>query len=439
MVFTPDSLAVTTSVADSLSSSHAGEDLSQLFQKCAVSVLVGALVGLEREYAHGQKEQLFAGVRTFPLISLFGFVAALLAAHISTWIFVAALLGFASLVIASYIFVARTGDIGATTEIAALLVFLFGALIYWDYIALAVALAVVVTLFLSMRVTLHTIVGKMVAEDIYATLKFAIITVIVLPLLPDRTFGPLDVLNPRHIWYMVILIAGISFAGYVLVKIFGSQKGIQITGLLGGMVSSTAVTLSFSRKSREAERLSRNFAAAIILASTIMYPRVLLEIVAVNQSLAQKMLLPIALLVVAGVTVSLFLWLRSRGEQVEEVKLKNPFELSSAIKFGLVFALILFVSKAAQVYLGSSGIYGASALAGLTDVDAVTLSMANLAKSTISESVAATAILLAIISNTLVKGGITIALGSAALRRYTLPGFALVAVVGIAALLVVIW
>ena len=209
--------------------------------------------------------------------------------HTNFWILAVLATGSIALVVSSYVLEARAGHHGATSEVAAIIVFILGALIFHEFYAVAIACSVVLTLFLSLKQPLQRLVAHVSEEDIYATLKFAIITAIVLPVLPNQTMGPLDVINPRQVWYMVILIAGISFAGYVLVKVFGSKRGLVITGLLGGLVSSTAVTLSFSQRSREIPDLSRTFASAIILACTIMYPRVLIEIAVVNPALLALM------------------------------------------------------------------------------------------------------------------------------------------------------
>ncbi len=406
--------------------------LAVLFQKGAISLLVGALVGIERERSSEDHQKLFAGIRTFPLIALLGFLSGLLGTAIAPWVLGVFAAGFMAMVIVSYFLEARTGFHGATSEVAAIVVFILGVLIHHEFYIVAVATSVVLTLFLSLKAPLRQLVSHVQAEDIYATLKFAIITAIILPILPNTTLGPLDVLNPRQVWYMVVLIAGISFAGYVLVKVFGSKKGLALTGMMGGLVSSTAVTLSFSQKSREAPELGKTFASAIVLACSIMFPRILVEIAVVNRSLLAFIWPFIAILTVSGVGASMLLLFGKKKDSTTDVDLKNPFELMSAIKFGLIFAVIIFASKAAQIYLGDGGVYLAAGLAGLTDVDAITLSMANLSKTTLSESTASVAILIAVVMNTIVKGSIAFSLGAAALRRYTLPGFGLVLITGLA-------
>ena len=412
------------------------DDVATLFQKAGISLLLGALVGLERERSLEDSHKLFAGIRTYPLIGLLGFLAALLANVVSVWMLVALAIGFFALVIVSYVFEAREGYFGATSEISAVIIFLLGALVYHELYAIAIGTSVALALILSLKGSLQRLITKVQEEDIFATLKFAIITAIILPVLPDRAMGPLEILNPRQIWYMVVLIAGISFLGYILVKILGSKKGISLTGLLGGLVSSTAVTLSFSHKSKTVPDLARTFASAIVLACSIMFPRILVEIAVVNPSLFRFIWPYMLILTLTGVAASTVLLFGSRKSTAQVVELQNPFELMSAIKFGAVFALILFISKAAQLYLGNNGVFLAAALAGTTDVDAITLSMANLAKSTVSEPAAAVAIVIAITVNTVVKAGIAISLGAMALRRYTLPGFGAVLAAG---LCIIVW
>jgi len=402
----------------------------EFFYRFGVALVLGILVGLEREYS-GESGHHFGGIRTFAFISLLGCASAMIATEYVIWFLPLAFIALAAMVLASYVIISEEGDIGLTTEITSLLVFICGALVYWGYLELGAALAVIVTLFLSLKVKLHALAARISQEDILAALKFAIITVIILPILPNRTYGPLDVLNPYNIWLMVVFISGVNFIGYVLVKVLGSQHGIGLTGLLGGLVSSTAVALSFSQRSQEEPILGRDFALAITVASTTMFPRVLFEVYILNQALAYSLLAPLLAAAGVGLAACLYLWFSSRSHERGEVSVSNPFELGPAIQFGLLFAIILFVSKAAQVYVGETGVYLSSVLAGLTDVDAIALSMARLAGADVSYIVAARAVTLAALSNTLVKGGIAVSLGSASLRRYILPIFGAVLVVGI--------
>jgi uncharacterized membrane protein (DUF4010 family) len=326
-----------------------------------------------------------------------------------------------------------------TTEVTALLVFLVGGLAFWGHLEVAAALAVVVTLILSLKSPLQRWVARIEREDIYATLKFAIITVIVLPLLPDQGYGPYEVLNPRQIWWMVIFISGINFTGYILSKVLEARRGILLTGLVGGLASSTAVTLGFSQRSREEPGLSRAFVLGIAAASVLMFGRILVEIVAINQSLAQGLLLPLGVPLVIGVTWCLYLFFTERPTGPGQVSFSNPFKLEQAIKFGLFFAGVLLVAEWTQDALGDAGVYLSSLAAGLTDVDAISLSMARLSNTgDVAADVATRAVVLATVSNTVVKGGMVVALGAPALRRYTLPIFGSLVVSGVGAALLLV-
>ena len=407
------------------------------------ALLIGLLIGAEREFARLREDvKSFAGVRTFPLISLLGCSAGLLTDLTSAWTLAVLALLLAVLIALAYMFDAREGRVGLTTEIASLMVFVCGALCYWDYLELAAALAVITFGFLTLKPQLHGLAARISSEDLYATLKFAIISLIVLPVLPNQTYGPepFDAFNPYRTWLMVVFISGISFLGYVMIKVVGSRRGIGLTGLLGGLVSSTAVTLSLSERSQDHPELARPFALAITLAWTMMFGRVLVEVAVLNQALLQALWLPMGAGMLAGVAFCIIYYFGQRTDQGSDVKLANPFELGPAIKFGILYAVILLAAKAAQFYFQDAGLYAASALAGLADVDAISLSMAELAgaEGGIVTSTAARAVVLAAISNTIVKGGIAISLGSESLRRALLPPFLVMLVTsGVVAFLIV--
>jgi uncharacterized membrane protein (DUF4010 family) len=294
---------------------------------------------------------------------------------------------------------------------------------------------VVTTLLLSTKAPLHHLAERIREEEIYAILKFGIVSVIVLPLLPNRTFGPFQVLNPRLIWWMVVLISAVSMIGYMLTRWLGARQGVAMTGLLGGLASSTAVAFGLSQKARDAEdSLAKCFALGIVIASTVMFFRMLLLVFVVNPALTRAVMLSMALPAVVGVGGAIILWKQKSGEQDAALPVKNPMELGSAIKFGLVFAVVLFVARAGYHYFGTSGIYAAAALAGLADVDAITISAAGLAREgVLTPSTAGAAILLAGAMNTLVKGGIAAVLGGPALRRVIVPVFAALTLATLAA------
>jgi uncharacterized membrane protein (DUF4010 family) len=401
--------------------------------RIAVALGLGMLIGLERERAKGQEGG--AGVRTFALIALAGAIAGHLQLDLGLdWIALAIFAAVGALLVTSYVLTARQGDTGITTEVSALLAFLLGLLCAHGQLQMAGGVAVAMALMLALRDWLHALARRIDTADVEATLKFAIVTLIVLPLVPDRNFGPapLDVLNPYKIWLMVVLISGLNFASYLLIKILGAEHGIGIAGLLGGLASSTAVTLGFSQRSRRAGADARALALGILLAWTVMFVRVVAIAALISGPLGARLALPIGALCLVSLGASYWLWRRQPAKERGEVKSgENPFELGEAIKFGLLFGIVVFLAKAAEVYLGEAGLYLAAAIAGLSDVDAITLAMADLARDAAeSLGVAARAIVIAVLANTLVKSALAAGLGSAELRRLTLPISALLFAAG---------
>jgi uncharacterized membrane protein (DUF4010 family) len=386
-----------------------------------VAVGLGLLLGLERERKR-EAELLFGGIRTFALIALLGAIGAFMQRELNQgWLVIAAFVSLSALVIVSYATTAARGELGITTEVTALLAFIVGALCGWEKIGVASVATVVCLLLLTFKDFLHRLARRVELADLEATLQFAVISVIILPLLPNQNFGPppLDVINPYKIWLMVVLIAGLNFLGYLLVKVLGSEHGLILTGILGGLVSSTAVTLSFSRRSRQEPSLSSAFVLAILVAWTIMFVRVFIMVGVVNRELARNLALALGCMAAAGLLISFFLWQRSKARETGTVSAgANPFELSEAIKFGFLFGFVTVVAKAAETYFGATGLYLAGALTGLTDVDAISLSMANLATmNPESLLIAARTIVIAVVANTLVKAVMAAFMGAPALRR----------------------
>ncbi|WP_114971638.1 MgtC/SapB family protein [Rhodoferax ferrireducens] len=401
----------------------------------AVAIGLGVLLGLERERTKG--EDGGAGVRTFALISLSGAIAGYLGENLGLdWLALAMFIAVAALIIGMYVVTAQRGDTGITTEVSALLAFLLGLLCAHGRLQLASWVAVAMALLLALKDWLHQLASRINATDVEATLKFSIVTLIILPLVPDVNYGPppLDVINPYKIWLMVVLISALNFSSYLLIKIVGAEHGVGLAGLLGGLASSTAVTLGFSQRSRQTDADASALALGIVLAWTVMFFRVAIMTALISWELGRQIALVIGLLCVASLGACYWLWSRNKRRERGEVKPgSNPFELDEAIKFGLLFGVVLLVARAAQVYLGDMGLYIAAAVAGLTDVDAITLAMANLVQSDASNlQVAARAIVIAVMANTLTKSGMAIGLGSSELRRITLPIAGLLLVTGTA-------
>ena len=406
----------------------------------AVAIGLGMLLGLERERTKSEEGGL--GVRTFALIALAGAIAGYLDDSLGMTGFALGLFGAVSaLIVSLYVVTAWRGDTGITTESSALLCFMLGLLCARGQVQVAAWVGVAMALLLALKDWLHRLARRVEASDVEATLKFAIVTLIVLPLVPDHNYGPapLNVLNPYKIWLMVVLISGLNFASYILVKTVGAEHGIGIAGLLGGLVSSTAVTLGFSQRSRQPGEDASALALGILLAWTVMFFRVVIMSWIVSGPLGLRLAIAMGLLCVISLGACYWLWRRRQQQERGRVEAgHNPFELDAAIKFGLLFGVVVFIAKAAQVYLGEAGLYLAAGIAGLTDVDAITLAMADLAGSDGQNlTVAARAIVIAALANTVVKSGMAASLGSPALRGITLPISGALLAAGAAAVLLI--
>ena len=406
----------------------------------ATALLIGALLGIERErHKSEHDEQTIGGLRTFILFALIGALGGWLTLALdSPWILAAAVLASLAPVLAGYVISARTQPdaLGLTTELAAVAACLLGAMTTLGYRELAVGLGVTVAAVLAYKQPLHGLVRRLDREDVYAGLRLLIATFIVLPLLPDEPVDPWGALRPRSLWVLVLLISALSLVGYVATRLLGARRGIPLTGVTGGLVSSTAVTLAFARQSREpayAEAMPA-LASGILLAWAVMFVRVIVEVLVVNRSLLGQVLVPFATMALTAAAAGLYLrWRAPADNPSAGVPLRNPFSLRAAAKFAAFFALVLLVVKLVQTYAPGHGVYFVAALAGTTDVDAITLSMAQYAR-TGSGQVAVQAITLAALTNTLVKTAMVTALADARLRRPVLLAAALVLGSGVLAL-----
>lgn len=385
-----------------------------------VAVAAGALIGAERQQAQaGEKARDFGGIRTFPLVAMLGALGALLRPAFGPWLLLVLLAGVTGLLAISHA-ATTEDDPGVSSEIAALVTFTVGALAgARDVMSdspryfLVAAIAAITMAILALKRTLHGFAAKLSPSDVYATAKFVVLGAVVLPTLPDRTFGPFNAIKPYKIGFMTALVAAISFTGYVAARVLGARRGLLATGLVGGLVSSTAVTLTFAGRSKETPAIASIAAVAIIAASSTMFARVLVVIGAIDRPLLAALLWPLGAMTLVGGGIAVLLFLRDRDRDLrgEEVPLRNPFELSKALQFGLVYGAVLLVARAAQHYLGSRGVYVSSVLAGITDVDAITLSIADMHKGGMDAGVANVAIVLAVTTNTLVKATLAASVG----------------------------
>ena len=406
------------------------------------ALLIGALIGIEREKRKGGEGEVgMAGLRTFILVALVGAICGWLACSFGApVVLTAGILLVAALLLAGYVLAARVNpqSLGLTTEFAVVTVFLLGAMVTLGYGEAAVALGILTAAVLAYRQPLHGLVEKLGWDDIFAGLRLLIATFIVLPLLPDRAIDPWGALNPFKLWVLVLLISGLSLVGYVATRWFGTGKGPAVAGLTGGLVSSTAVTLSFARESSDAKAAAAADAlvCGILLAWSIMFIRIVVIVAVANRALAMQLLPPVAIMTAAvAVPAAFYFWRGVRGRsgkaRGEQVALKNPFSLTQAARFAAIFAVILLVVKLAQHYFPGQGVYLVAAIAGTTDVDAITLSMAAYAREA-DPRIAVVAIVIASLSNTLVKCAMVVGLGGASVRAPILGASAALLVAGIA-------
>jgi uncharacterized membrane protein (DUF4010 family) len=406
------------------------------FGAALVALVTGALLGLERQRSSSGDPGASAGLRTFALFSLAGFLAAHLSQAGVPLAFPVGFLGMAALVTVSYIRSSKQ-DPGLTTEMAALVAALLGALIGLGQAPLAVAIAVVVAVLLAEREPLRRFVAALTEAELLAILKFAIVAVVLLPLLPERPIGPYDAIVPRRVGIVVTAICGLSLLGYVLVRLVGRRAGFALAGMLGGLVSSTAVTLGFSGRAKANPALAPALASGIVLASIVVYLRGFTFLALFDSPVAWYLGWRALLLVAVGAAA--VFWGREQGpvEKPGDLALGNPVELGRAATLGLAFAAILVIGRTAQALLGTAGFWATCAVAGLVDVDSVLVSGVDLHKhGLITPQAAGGGFLLATVANLLAKGAIVATAGGAALARRVLPGFA---VMGVVTAILLLW
>lgn len=377
------------------------------FKFLGVALAIGLLIGLERGWNMRDKAEgmRVAGLRTYGLLSLLGALWGMLAQQTG-----AELLGFAYLGLALILLVAYQANLqtfdnhSITGSIALLLTFSLGALVVFDHAMLAAATAVITTSLLGFKPVLHNWINKLDQEEIYATIKLLLISVVILPVLPNQNFGPWKAFNPYHIWWMLVLIAAISYLGYFATKIMGNRHGPMLTGLFGGLVSSTAVTLNLSRLARLHPGMQNALAAGILMACATMLARILLVVSILNPALFQMLWLTLVAMAVLMYIMAFLFWRKAANFKTEsEIALENPFQIGVALKFGVLLLVVMFLTKVLRFYFGDLGTYMLAAISGIADVDAITLSMANISKSHSELNVAGYAILIAIFVNTSFK------------------------------------
>ncbi|MEP6729024.1 MAG: MgtC/SapB family protein [bacterium] len=395
-------------------------------QHLAVAAVAGLAVGVEREWSGHTRgpDARFAGVRTFLLLGVLGGIAGWLALENMQVVAAAVLLGGAALTTAAYSAVMRrpaaTPD--GTTEVAALVVLGIGFIAGIGYLSVASGIATVVVLVLMEKTRIHALLEHIDEVELRAGLQFAALALVVLPLLPEGPFGPWGGIKPRGLWIIVVIFSGLNFLGYLARRTVGAERGYGVTGLIGGVISSTAVTLDFSRASRRDAKVGGALAIGVIGACTVLLPRVTIVSAVLNPPVARA-LIPYLLpgFIVGAIVVAIGLRRPATTAQSSE-ETANPLRLGSAIQMALLFQVALTASSLAAKYFGSRGVISSAVVLGLTDMDALTVSMNRLGTSADMVSEAARAIAVGVLTNTIFKAGIATVVGTGRFRWMTLAG-----------------
>ncbi len=395
----------------------------QVALRIVVALAIGLIIGMERGWqSRDVKTGLRSvGLRSFGFASLLGGLAALMSQEFGPLFMVVTFLGLAVFAVVSYFLTAKASeDYGITTELALLLTFNLGALAVVGWMLEAIAIAVVTSLLLGFKQELHRSLEQLDKRELAATLQLLLLAAVVLPLLPDRDLGPWQSLNPRSIGILVLLIAGISYVGYFAISYLGDRVGLIVSGILGGLASSTALTIAFSRMARPGEKRVPLLAAGIALSAGTMVPRLWLELFAVNRKLLPEIVWPTAALavvpLVAAIAISRFM--PDRQMSSASLALGNPLQLQAVLGYAALLSVLFVVVGGMSRWLGNTGIYAIAGISGVTDVDAVSLSIARASLQNLDLSVAALGILLAAWSNTLTKVAIATVLGGRSLGQW---------------------
>lgn len=382
-------------------------DHVELFERLALALAIGVLMGVERGWDKREDPDghRAAGIRTFALIGLLGGVCGWFAQSLGGLPLLGGFIAVSAMVVSGYVMRARTRpEVGFTTEIAELTAFALAALAALGEGQAAAAGGVVATAFLGAKATLHDLIRRLEVLELRAVIKLLLISVVLLPVLPNQGYGPGEVLNPYKLWLLVVMVAFISFLGYFAIKLAGPRIGSLLTGVFGGLASSTALTVSFARMGRNSPPMQAVLAAGVVVANTTMYVRLWVIVLVLNQPIGWRLAVPLGAMALAGLVGSWVLW-RAREDETKPgtTTLSNPFELGMAVKFAILLAVVMLASQMLQSWAGSAGLYLLSALAGLADVDAIALSMVQMGGREVALTVAATSITIAAFVNTGVK------------------------------------
>lgn len=412
-------------------------ELPELLQRLAVAFGLGLLVGLQREKVASP----LAGIRTFSIIPLLGAVCALLAQSFGGWIVALGLLCLAGILsVGNFIELKRetAPEPGITTEVAALIMFGLGAYVMVGHITVAVIIGAGVAVLLQFKQPLHSLLEKIGHKDMTAIMQFALIALVILPILPNRSFGPLGLINPFETWLVVVLIVGISLSAYLIYKFFGAGAGTVLGGILGGLISSTATTISYAQKAHQDGKLANMAATVIIIASCMALGRVIIEVIVLAPRTAFSMAPPLLVVFAVMATAGAVLFFRGGRDGAELPEQENPAELKSAILFGLLYTAISLAVALTKEFVGDKGLYVVGFISGLTDVDALTMSTAQMAEAgRLNADLAWQVVLIGALSNIVFKAATVFVIARKTLIRYVAPAFVVTVVAGV--LVIFLW
>ena len=402
-----------------------------------ISMGIGLILGLEREYDKLKEEQGFAGIRTFPIVAIIGFILGNLTAAYTPWLVIIIAAAFLLFLPLSHLSIVQKHVMtGITTNMALFATLILGVMVANHLYKEAVATAVIVVTLLSLKTTFNTFIKNITSEELFAFIKFSIIALLILPFLPNQDYGPEGLLNPFEIGAIIVIVSFLNFIGYFLVKYVGSKRGILLTAILGGLISSTAVSWIYASRSKESPELSKQYAAGIIIASAIMFPRLAILAYIFNSAILSYLIIPFTILTLICLISALVFIKKNTDVPKTAINLGNPLNIWNALGFGGIYVVILFSVFYGNQFFGESGLYYSALIAGLADTDAITISMAKFGSLEDKLALATNVIITATISNMIVKLGITYFKGSKKTGKLVMLIFGSVVVVGIAYILI---
>lgn len=396
---------------------------------------IGLIVGLEREFNTHREENHVGGIRTFPMVAILGYLSGWLSAQGQLqWVLPVVLAGFIVIQAVVYHFQVAKGQAGQTTEMAMIITLLLGTAVSMGFVKESLEVVVLITALLSVKAQMHGLIEKITQDELFAFIKFIILVLLALPLLPDQNFGPEGLMNFKELGWIVIIVLSINFTGYLLLKFGGARRGILLTAFVGGLFSSTMVAWVFSARSKEKPELSAAYSAGIILSSTVMFARVYALSAIFFYPVAVHLFFPLLSLLMISLG-AVYMIARQQKDASDNLSLNpgNPLDMKNAAFFAILYITISLIMYYSRQWLNRAGVYGSGAISGMAEIDAITISTVKWSSADVSRAeVAANIVLIAVLSNTVFKCAMSMLRGTAPLRRWVALGFGSLLVAGAA-------